>query len=59
LKIPIIAEGVETQAQHALLLREGCNEVQGYLTGRPQLIEDYCELTGRPGRVPGRADKAG
>jgi predicted signal transduction protein with EAL and GGDEF domain len=59
LKIPIIAEGVETEAQRALLLREGCNEVQGYLTGRPRPIEDYAELIGRPGRAAGRAGNAG
>ena len=47
LRVPILAEGVETQAQHALLLRAGCAEVQGYLTGRPQPIADYDQLIGR------------
>ena len=36
LSIPILAEGVETEEQLALLAREGCDAVQGYLTGRPQ-----------------------
>ncbi len=36
LSIPILAEGVETDEQFALLAREGCDAVQGYLTGRPQ-----------------------
>jgi EAL domain-containing protein (putative c-di-GMP-specific phosphodiesterase class I) len=49
LRVPILAEGVETHAQHALLLRAGCSEVQGYLTGRPLLIEDHSALTGKPG----------
>lgn len=31
----IVAEGVETEAQAAALLREGCVEAQGYLLGRP------------------------
>lgn len=47
LGIPILAEGVETQGQHAFLAREGCSEVQGYLTGRPLAIEDYADVVGR------------
>jgi diguanylate cyclase (GGDEF)-like protein/PAS domain S-box-containing protein len=41
LKLPVIAEGVETSAQLAFLAEEGCNEVQGYLIGRPQPIGHY------------------
>jgi predicted signal transduction protein with EAL and GGDEF domain len=48
LDLLILAEGVETEAQHAFLVQEGCDEVQGYLTGRPFPIEDYAELVGRP-----------
>ena len=47
LNIPILAEGVETQAQHAFLAREGCDEVQGYLTGRPMEIANYADVVGR------------
>ena len=47
LELPVLAEGVETKAQHAFLLQEGCDEVQGYLTGRPLPIVDYAELIGR------------
>jgi diguanylate cyclase (GGDEF)-like protein/PAS domain S-box-containing protein len=47
LNLPILAEGVETEAQHAYLLQEGCDEVQGYLTGRPLPIADYAKLVGR------------
>ena len=47
LDLLILAEGVETEAQHAFLVQEGCDEVQGYLTGRPFPIEDYAELVGR------------
>jgi len=46
LDTPVLAEGVETNAQHALLLQEGCDEVQGYLTGRPHPIADYADQTG-------------
>ena len=35
LEVPILAEGVETDNQLALLRREGCDEAQGYLLGRP------------------------
>jgi diguanylate cyclase (GGDEF)-like protein/PAS domain S-box-containing protein len=47
LSVPILAEGVETEAQRAFLRQEGCDEVQGYLTGRPQPIELYARLLGR------------
>jgi EAL domain-containing protein (putative c-di-GMP-specific phosphodiesterase class I) len=36
LSIPVLAEGVETAEQLAFLRAQGCNEVQGYLLGRPQ-----------------------
>jgi len=36
LSIPVLAEGVETPEQLAFLRAQGCNEVQGYLLGRPQ-----------------------
>lgn len=39
LGIPILAEGVETEEQLSLLGREGCDAVQGYLTGRPQAAD--------------------
>nr|WP_246583439.1 EAL domain-containing protein [Bradyrhizobium iriomotense] len=46
LKIPVVAEGVETEAQRAFLAREACEEMQGYLVGRPELIERYLDLVG-------------
>jgi len=47
LDLPVVAEGVETAAQLAFLTEEACNEVQGYLVGRPGPIENYAELVGR------------
>ena len=47
LNIPVLAEGVETAAQHAILLDRGCDEVQGFLLGGPMPIESYAELTGK------------
>ena len=35
LKLAVVAEGVETQAQVDLLLSLGCTTVQGFLLGRP------------------------
>ena len=35
LGIPILAEGIETHDQLALLADEGCDEAQGFLLGRP------------------------
>ena len=35
LQIPVLVEGVESAHQLAILRKEGCNKVQGYLTGRP------------------------
>ena len=52
LSLPILAEGVETEAQHAHLTQEGCDEVQGYLTGRPLPIADYAKLVGRQAIAP-------
>jgi len=48
LKLPVIAEGVETQSQLEFLTREACEEVQGYAIGQPLPIADYAELVGRP-----------
>jgi diguanylate cyclase (GGDEF)-like protein/PAS domain S-box-containing protein len=48
LDIPILAEGVETPEQLAFLAKAGCDEVQGYLLGRPSAVEDYAQLVGRP-----------
>ena len=36
LSIPVLAEGVETREQLEILLREGCDEVQGFLLGLPE-----------------------
>jgi diguanylate cyclase (GGDEF)-like protein/PAS domain S-box-containing protein len=47
LGLPVLAEGVETSEQRATLLREGCDEMQGYLIGRPRPIAVYAEIVGR------------
>jgi diguanylate cyclase (GGDEF)-like protein len=35
LKMPVLAEGIEEPAQLAIVTREGCVAIQGYLIGRP------------------------
>ncbi len=35
LRVPVLAEGVETRSQLDILLDEGCDEAQGYFLGRP------------------------
>jgi len=47
LSLPVTAEGVETQEQLAFLAREACDQVQGYLIGKPRPIEDYAEVIGK------------
>jgi predicted signal transduction protein with EAL and GGDEF domain len=46
LHIPFVAEGVETEAQRTFLGREACEEMQGYLIGRPEPIERHFDLIG-------------
>jgi diguanylate cyclase (GGDEF)-like protein/PAS domain S-box-containing protein len=57
LALPVVAEGVETEAQLAFLSLEACNEVQGFLIGRPYPIDSYAELIGRP-QASGQAEAA-
>ena len=55
LDLPVVAEGVETKAQLAFLSRETCDEVQGYLIGRPLPIENYAQMVGRPAMAAEKA----
>ena len=45
LNMPVVAEGAETQAQIDILRLEACEQVQGYLTGRPQSAAAAAMLT--------------
>jgi diguanylate cyclase (GGDEF)-like protein/PAS domain S-box-containing protein len=41
LKLDIVAEGVEHEAQRSFLVEGGCGTLQGYLLGRPVPIHDF------------------
>jgi diguanylate cyclase (GGDEF)-like protein/PAS domain S-box-containing protein len=47
LDLPVVAEGVETTDQMSFLSSEACDEVQGFLVGKPLPIEAYAEAVGR------------
>jgi diguanylate cyclase (GGDEF)-like protein/PAS domain S-box-containing protein len=51
LSLPIVAEGVETQAQLSFLVKESCDQIQGYFLGRPGPIGDYNAAVGRFDKV--------
>ena len=52
LGLKVIAEGVETEAQAEFLLKEGCEEAQGFLYSRPLAEADF-ERYLRDGNSPG------
>jgi diguanylate cyclase len=43
--LPVLAEGVETDAELQFLKDELCDEVQGFLLGRPAAIGSFRHLT--------------
>jgi EAL domain-containing protein (putative c-di-GMP-specific phosphodiesterase class I) len=47
--LSVIAEGVETEGQYRWLAAHGCDQVQGYLLGRPMALEALLAALGEPG----------
>ncbi|HEY6773481.1 MAG TPA: EAL domain-containing protein [Oxalicibacterium sp.] len=47
LNLNVLAEGIETAEQSALLRQNGCNEGQGYLISRPVPERDFLKLLNR------------
>jgi diguanylate cyclase (GGDEF)-like protein/PAS domain S-box-containing protein len=58
LGLPALAEGVETPEQLATLACEGCDEMQGFLLGKPRPIGFYADLV-RAAPSGRKAAKAG
>lgn len=59
LQVPVLAEGVETAEQLAILREEGCDEAQGYLLGRPRPVGQICltaQQSGDGDLFPSRAE---
>ncbi len=50
LNIATTAEGVETEAELAMIQQLGCNKIQGYYFGRPMVFADSVALFNRPQR---------
>jgi hypothetical protein len=40
----VIAEGVETEQQYQILKSQGCDEIQGYLFGRPMPEDAFASI---------------
>jgi EAL domain-containing protein (putative c-di-GMP-specific phosphodiesterase class I) len=59
LEVPVIAEGVETREQLEFLCGASCDEVQGYIVGRPQPIEHYSSVVNGQQRDDRSAAKSG
>jgi diguanylate cyclase (GGDEF)-like protein/PAS domain S-box-containing protein len=45
-KLEVIAEGIETEAEHARLRAKGCQEGQGYLFGKPMPADVFANRFG-------------
>jgi len=58
LKIPVIAEGVETVEQMELLRGQYCDEIQGYLIGEPAPLKSPAEVLAALSSAQSTLDRA-
>ena len=52
MRIRVVAEGVETEAQLGYLRQNGCEEMQGYLFSKPVSAAEFVELLNRGRTLP-------
>ena len=52
LRMQTLAEGVETEEQFGGLARLGCDQIQGYLLGRPMPFEQFAAFVARHADAP-------
>lgn len=50
--LKVVAEGVETEDQLAFLKQSGCNQIQGYLLGKPMSADNLLRLITEHAGVP-------
>jgi EAL domain-containing protein (putative c-di-GMP-specific phosphodiesterase class I) len=50
--LKVVAEGVETEDQLAFLKQSGCNQIQGYLLGKPMSADNLLRLIAEHAGVP-------
>jgi diguanylate cyclase (GGDEF)-like protein/PAS domain S-box-containing protein len=52
MRLGVVAEGVETEAQAGYLRQNGCDEMQGFLFSKPVPAEEFAELVRRGRSLP-------
>jgi diguanylate cyclase (GGDEF)-like protein len=59
MQLEVVAEGVETSAQRAFLVSEHCDEVQGYLFGKPVTAPEFTAMMRRAEVADAKVGKLG
>ncbi|MBO6719609.1 MAG: EAL domain-containing protein [Rhizobiaceae bacterium] len=59
LKIPVLAEGVESETHMEFLTNQGCEEAQGYLFSKPMQVADVHRAISEVGRTRLKSKRGG